>query len=376
MTMLPESQSSRSANGRFHAELDSVDGDRLEKMGYKPELKRNLSIWSLLGLGFSVSNSWWGASASLAAGILSGGPVLMIYGIILVALISTCVGISLAELASAMPNSGGQYYWASQLAPRKYAPLLAFLTGALNWAGSVFASSSVALSLATSFVGLYALGHPGFVISPWMTFLAYQLINIFGMFFNCFHHLLPAVSLFCLYISIIGCIVTTIVVPAVSETKQHASFVFATFINETGWENNVVAFIVGLISPAWCFGALDVATHLAEEIHQPERMIPKSILSTVLVGLVSSLAYCIAMFFSLSDYTSIVSSPTGVPILELYYQSMRGSFAGAAVLQVVFILTGFGCFVACHTWQARLAWSFSRDGGLPGSRFWSIVHPK
>ncbi|KAG9081813.1 hypothetical protein FRC07_014409, partial [Ceratobasidium sp. 392] len=76
-------------------------------------------------------------------------------------------------------------------------------------------------------------------------------------------------------------------------------------------------------------------------------MIPKSILSTVFVGLVTSLAYCIAMFFSLSDYTSVVSSPTGVPILELYYQSMRQSFAGAAVLQVIFILTGFGCFVAC-----------------------------
>ncbi|KAG8713548.1 hypothetical protein FRC08_013118 [Ceratobasidium sp. 394] len=376
MTMLPKSESLRSTPPLFHAESDSVDGDRLAKMGYKPELKRNLSIWSLLGLGFSVSNSWWGASASLAAGILSGGPVLMIYGIILVALVSTCIGASLAELASAMPNSGGQYYWASQLAPRKRAPFLAFLTGALNWAGSIFASSSVALSLATSFVGLYALGHPGFVVSPWMTFLAYQLINIFGMFFNCFHRLLPAVSLFCLYISVLGCVVTTIVVPAVSETKQSASFVFATFINETGWENNVMAFIVGLISPAWCFGALDVATHLAEEIRQPERMIPKSILLTVLVGLVSALAYCIAMFFSISDYTSVVSSSTGVPILELYYQSMRQNFAGTVVLQLIFILTGFGCFVACHTWQARLAWSFSRDGGLPGSRFWSVVHPK
>lgn len=43
-------------------------------IGYKPELRRNLSIWSLLGFGFSVCNSWWGASASLGAGLLSGGP--------------------------------------------------------------------------------------------------------------------------------------------------------------------------------------------------------------------------------------------------------------------------------------------------------------
>ncbi|KAF8602321.1 putative choline transport protein Ctr [Ceratobasidium sp. AG-I] len=298
----------------------------------------------------------------------------MVYGLVLVAFVSVCIGASLAELASAMPNSGGQYYWTSQIAPRKYAPLLAFLTGGLNWAGSIFASSSVTLSLGSSMVGLYALGHPGFVMSPWMTFLAYQLVNIFGLLFNCFHGFLPAVSLFSLYISIIGCVVTIIVVPAMSETKQPASFVFATFINQTGWSNNTIAFIVGLISPAWCFGALDVASHLAEEIRQPERMIPMSIMLTVAVGLVTSLAYTTAIFFSLGDFEAITTTLTGVPILELYYQTTR-SFAGAVVLEMFVILTGFGCLVACHTWQARLAWSFSRDRGLPGSRYWSIVHP-
>lgn len=85
----------------------------------------------------------------------------MIYGLILLALISVCIGASLSELASAMPNSGGQYYWTIRIAPQKYAPLFAFLTGAMNWAGAVFASSSVTLGLANSLVGLYALGHPG-----------------------------------------------------------------------------------------------------------------------------------------------------------------------------------------------------------------------
>ena len=193
----------------------------------------------------------------------------MIYGPVLVAFVSACIGASLSELASAMPNSGGQYYWTSQIAPRKYAPLLAYLTGGLNWAGSIFASSSVTLSLGSSMVGLYALGHPGLwvvlasfltyhsnrayasVMSPWMTFLAYQLVNIFSLLFNFFHGLLPAVSLFSLYISIIGCVVTITIVPTMSERKQPASLVFATFINQTGWSNNAIAFIVGLISPAW-----------------------------------------------------------------------------------------------------------------------------
>ena len=47
-------------------------------------------------------------SAALITGINSGGPVLVIYGIIIVALMSVAVGISLSELASALPSSGGQ----------------------------------------------------------------------------------------------------------------------------------------------------------------------------------------------------------------------------------------------------------------------------
>ncbi|KAF8609631.1 amino acid transporter [Ceratobasidium sp. AG-I] len=352
-----------------------ADAQKLVEMGYQPQLRRNFSIWAVLGVGFSVTNSWWGISAGLIAGVNSGGPVLIIYGIILIATISTGVGISLAELASAMPNSGGQYYWTGQLAPRRYAPFLSFLTGAVGWAGAVFTSASVCLSLGSSLVGMYALGHPDLVIQPWMVFVTYQLVNIFAFVLNCSGRLLPKISAASLYVSLLSCFVITIAVPAASKTKQSAKFVFATFVNETGWENNVIAFIVGLINPNWSFACLDVATHMAEEIHNPERMIPLSILATVGIGLVSALGYSIAIFFSMSDLAGISSTTTGVPILALYQQATR-SVAGAIILQVLVVLTGIGCLTACHTWQARLAWSFARDRGMPGSRYWSVVHPK
>lgn len=41
--------------------------------------------------------------------------MLLIYGVILICLISVCVGVSLSELASAYPNAGGQYFWVSEL---------------------------------------------------------------------------------------------------------------------------------------------------------------------------------------------------------------------------------------------------------------------
>jgi choline transport protein len=129
-------------------------------MGYKQEMERNFSVWSVLGVGFSLTNSWFGISAALITGINSGGPVLIVYGIILIALISTCVGISLSELASAYPNSGGQYFWANELAPKKYANFTSYLTGAFAWAGSIFTSASVALAVGSALVGCYQLNHP------------------------------------------------------------------------------------------------------------------------------------------------------------------------------------------------------------------------
>lgn len=137
-----------------------LDAMKLAEMGYTQEMQRNFSVWSVLGVGFSLTNSWFGISAALVTGINSGGPILIIYGIILIALISTCVGISLSELASALPNAGGQYYWANELAPRRYANFASYLTGWFAWAGSIFTSASVALAMGSALVGCYQLGHP------------------------------------------------------------------------------------------------------------------------------------------------------------------------------------------------------------------------
>jgi choline transport protein len=129
-------------------------------MGYKQDMRRKFSVWSVLGVGFSLTNSWFGISAALVTGINSGGPVCIVYGIILIALISTCVGISLSELASALPNAGGQYFWANELAPARWANFASYLTGWFAWAGSIFTSASVALAVGSAGVGCIQLYNP------------------------------------------------------------------------------------------------------------------------------------------------------------------------------------------------------------------------
>jgi choline transport protein len=192
--------------------------------------------------------------------------------------------------------------------------------------------------------------------------------------FNCYGKVLPTVASAALWTSLLSFLIILIVVPAKAPTHEPAKFVFATFINNTGWSSNGVAFIVGFVNVNWGFSCLDSAVHIAEEIQQPERMIPIAIMGTVFIGFVTSFTFIISMMFSLNDFDAVASTATYVPILELFYQAL-GNKAGAIVLEVLIIATGIGCQVACHTWQSRLCWSFARDSGLPMKKFLSKVHP-
>lgn len=56
-------------------------------------------------------------------------PVPVIYGFILVWILQSFVGASLAEFVSAYPTEGGMYHWIAAIAPKRYNSILSFATG-------------------------------------------------------------------------------------------------------------------------------------------------------------------------------------------------------------------------------------------------------
>lgn len=141
----------------IHNDVDTI---RLAQMGYTQDMRRRFTVTSLLGFSFSLANSWFGISTSMVTGIRSGGTALIIYGIPWISFVSLCVAASLSELASAMPSSGGQYFWAHELAPRKYATFAAYLTGWLAFTGAIFTCASVGAALTNGLIGAWASTHP------------------------------------------------------------------------------------------------------------------------------------------------------------------------------------------------------------------------
>lgn len=116
-------------------------------------------------------------------------------------------------------------------------------------------------------MALIALYHESLEIKTWQTFIVYQGLNLITasviMFGN---KIIPAINRFSLFYLQIGWLAVLITVAACAPSHRSADFVFKTWINNTGWENQVICFITGLVNPLYSLGGLDGITHITEEM--------------------------------------------------------------------------------------------------------------
>lgn len=87
-----------------------ADAELLAKLGYKQELRRNFTLIEVFGIAFSIMGLLPSIASTLAFSI-PAGPVGMVWGWFLASMFIFIVGLAMADLGSAMPTSGGLYWW-------------------------------------------------------------------------------------------------------------------------------------------------------------------------------------------------------------------------------------------------------------------------
>ncbi|RDW92673.1 hypothetical protein BP5796_02067 [Coleophoma crateriformis] len=355
------------------AQCEKDAKELIARTGYKQVMKRRWTRWGLLGIVQAMAATWTTQSGALQLGIYEGGPSAIIYGFILMTIGNGIVALSLAELVSAWPTSGGAYYWIGQLGGPKYGRFLSWVVGYFNTFSWIVVMASVCAFLASQLMGCVLLYDETYDVPRWTLYIIYMaaLIGpaVYAIFLN---KTLPYISRFMLYYLCVACVVSILMIVIVSRGNYATNkFVWATWVNETGW-SNAACFFTGLINPAFAYGLLDGTIHLCEESEDPERNIPLAILSQVGIGFVTGIGYIVAMMYSISDLDAVLNSPN--PTQEVYLQSMQGGRGGAFFLQFIVLL---GLWVACcdlQLTQARMTWSFSRDGGMPFSTTLSKIN--
>lgn len=179
-----------------------------------------------------------------------------------------------------------------------------------------------------------------------------------------------------LVVSLIPFAVILIVPPAVSPSHTSAEFIFTNTENFSGWSSYGISFIVGLVNANYCFGIIDSAIHLAEEVPNPEINVPKALYTTVAIGFLTAWPLAIVFMYVLTDFEAVVETPTLVPLLQFFLIALRNNRPGAITLLMLILVCGVFAMIGLQTYMARICWSFSRDKGLPFHRHLTTVHAK
>jgi amino acid transporter len=92
---------------------------------------------------------------------------------------------------------------------------------------------------------------------------------------------------------------------------------------------------------------------------------------TIILNMICGLIFLVPLMFVLPDIAEVVA--TGQP-LPAILSSAIGHEGGAFALTVPIIVLGILCGTGCTTAASRCTWAFSRDGAIPGSRWWKQVN--
>ena len=88
----------------------NADEDILAALGYKSEFKREFSLFTTFCVSFAVLGLLPSFASTLYYGMGYAGTAGMTWGWLVAMVGIQCVAMSMAELCSSMPTSGGLYY--------------------------------------------------------------------------------------------------------------------------------------------------------------------------------------------------------------------------------------------------------------------------
>ena len=94
-----------SINSDAASQLDA-DTKKLHELGYAQELRRRMSGFSNFAVSFTIISILSGCLTAYGIAMSNGGPVDMTWGWLLVGLMTTMVGLGMAEVCSAYPTAG------------------------------------------------------------------------------------------------------------------------------------------------------------------------------------------------------------------------------------------------------------------------------
>ncbi|MDZ4854818.1 MAG: APC family permease [Nitrospirota bacterium] len=316
-------------------------------------LHRSLTVWNSFTLGFAMVSPVVGLYAIIGVQtVVTGGGWFAALAICLV--MQLLVATVYAELSSQFPIAGGAYKWARQLGGSAVG----------QYSGALYVSSTIAMLTTTAYTGgiwlaifFGSTGGSGVMMVLWgAVFLAICMV------LNLVHvKVFKLVIALGVYAEVIGSFGVALLL--FFFFRQHPFSELFQHLGTGSAPSQTAAFLAALAIAGWAFIGFDACSTIAEETHEPKRMVPRAIVLSILsVGTVV-LFNSAALTLAFNHDTLATTSATSDPITPLISSSF-GAWAEKPFLAIVMV-----AFLACGAvvvnYTSRIVYSMAREGNMP-----------
>jgi len=365
-----------------------------------------MGAFSNFAVSFTIISILSGCLTLFGFGMSIGGPISSTYGWLLVGVMVTFVGLAMAEVCSSYPTAGGLYYWSAKLAKRNSAAW-SWFTGWFNMLGQVAITAGIDFGLAAIVSGFLNVAFDVvttklILVAIYTTVLVlHGLLNTFGVRLVA---LFNDVSVWWHVAGVAIIVVILVVVPS-----QHTSFssmfswtdstqaltvdgTAATggFVNYSGFTTSPVPFIgitayiflIGLLLAQYTITGYDASAHMTEETHDAAVSGPKGIWKSIVISVIFGYILLLAVNYAippvggyLAALSYQVSTTASLAAPVSIFQGALGNNWAVFVLLIV-IGAQFFCGMASVTANSRMIYAFSRDGAVPGHKWWHTINKR
>ncbi len=340
---------------------DAYGEEILERYGYRQEFERELKHFASFAVGFSFISVTTGIFTTYGAMLGWSGPLgiwtwpLVILGQLLVALVY-------AALASRIPIAGYSYQWISRLAN----PKVGWFLGWLSFMFLTIVVVSVDYALA-SVVLPALLGYEATANAIWLvTGLVILVQALLIMFSTHLSTLINNTAVATEVIEIAGLTLLLLVVGAARGLLHGGNLFSMGDVPAAGYASlsslrHVAPLQLAFLLGAYTIVGFESAANLAEETHEPHRVVPRAMWSSVLLSGILGMVFLIALNLAAGNVSDLAKSPT--PVADVV-ERVLGTVVGDIFLVFV-AFSIFACGLVIFITGTRLVWAMARDDRFP-----------
>ncbi|KAI9039205.1 putative GABA permease [Aspergillus affinis] len=350
------------------------DQDDMTRMGKSQEFKRNLRPLAALSFASVLQATWEFILISNYEGLLDGGLAGLFWTYVWTFVGFGFIIVSLSEMASMAPTSGGQYHWVSEFASPRYQKFLSYITGWMSVLAWQAGAASGSFLTGTIIQGLISVRNPDYDPQRWQgTLFVFAMIAII-YFFNVYAaSWMPRIQNLLLALHVL-CWVVVIVVLWAMAPRQPAKTVFTEFSTLGGWNNVGVALMIGQISAIYGSLSSDATAHMSEEVRDAGRYVPIAIAWGYFSNGIMALVLIITLLFAMPSVQAALDDPTGFPFIYVFAQAVPQ--AGVNGLTAIILIPVIFSNILFNASTARQTYAFARDKGLPFSNWICTVNTR